>query len=58
MIDQYNGVNKNSEPVKYLARNIENKISCYALTRKPENTLKRRILKTYLITLIVPTLNK
>ena len=33
--DEHNNVNKNSEPAKHLARNIEHKFSQYVLTRAP-----------------------
>ena len=56
--DKHNDVKKNSESAKHLARNIEHKFSWYVLTRRPENTLKRRILVTYFIKLIVPSLNE
>ena len=47
--DEHNDVNKSSEPAKHLARNIDHEFSWYALTRAPENTLKRRILEAYFI---------
>ena len=56
--DEHNDVNKNSEPAKHLARNIEHEFSWYVLTRAPENTLKRSILEAYFIKLIVPSLNE
>ena len=56
--EDHNDVNKNSEPAKHLARNIEHKFIWYILTRTPVNTLKRRILEAYFIKLIVPSLNE
>ena len=41
-LDEHNDVNKNSEPVKYLARNIEHEFSWYVLTTAPVNTFKGR----------------
>ena len=56
--DEHNDVNKNSEPAKHLARNIEHKFSWYILARAPVKTLKRRILEACFIKLIVPSLNE
>ena len=56
--DEHNDLNKNSEPAKHLAGNIEHEFSWYVLTRSPENTLKRRILEAYFRKLIVPSLNE
>ena len=57
--DEHNDVNKNSEPAKHLARNIEHEFSWYVLTRTLVNTLKRRvIMEAYFIKLIVPSLNE
>ena len=56
--DQHNDANKNYEPVKHLARNIEHGFSCYVLTKALKYTLKIRILEAYLIKLIVPSLNQ
>ena len=57
--DEYNDANKNSEPAKHLARNIEHEFSWYVLTRTLVNTLKRRvIMEAYFIKLIVPSLNE
>ena len=63
--DEHNDVNKNSEPAKHLAKNIEHQFSWYELTRSLENilyyrvyTLKRRILEAYFIKLIVPSLDE
>ena len=56
--DEPNNVNKNSEPGKHLARNIEHEFSWYVLTRAPKNTLKRRIVEAYFVKLIVPSLNE
>ena len=56
--DELNDVNKNSEPAKHLARNIEHKFSWYILARALLNTLKRRMLEAYFIKLIVSSLNK
>ena len=36
----------------------KHEFSWYVLTRVPENTMKRRILKAYFIKLIVPSLNE
>ena len=55
--DDYNDVNKNFEPAKHLARNIEHKFGWYMLARALVNTLRRRILEAYFIKLIVPSLN-
>ena len=41
-LDEHNDVNKNSESVKYLARNIEQEFSWYVLTTAPVNTFKGR----------------
>ena len=38
--DEHNDVNKNSEPAKRLARNIEHEFSWYVLRRASEKTLK------------------
>ena len=38
--DEHNDVNKNSEPAKHLARNIEHEFSWYVLRRASEKTLK------------------
>ena len=54
--DEHNEVNKDFESAKHLARKIEHEFSWYVLTRAPENTLKRRILKVYFIKLIVASL--
>ena len=56
--DEHNDANQNSEPVKYLPRNIEHEFSWYALTRAPVNAFKGRILEAYLIKLIAPSLNE
>ena len=57
--DEYNDADKNSEPAKHLARNIEHEFSWYVLTRTLVNTLKRRvIMEAYFIKLIVPSLNE
>ena len=56
--DEQNDVNKNFEPAKELARNIEHEFSWYVLATAPENTLKRRILEEYFIKLIIPSLNE
>ena len=56
--DDHNDVNKNSEPAKHLARNIEHKFSWFILARAPVITLKRRILEAYFINLIAPCLNE
>ena len=53
LCDEHNDVNKNSEPAKHLARNIEHEFSWYIIARAPVNTLKRRILEAYFIKLIV-----
>ena len=55
--DEHNGVSKNSEPARHLARNTEHKFSWYILARTPVYTLKRRIPEAYFIKLIVPSLN-
>ena len=56
--DEHNDVNKNSEPAKHLAGNIEHEFSWFILARAPVNTLKRRILEAYFIKLIAPSLNE
>ena len=56
--DKHNDANKNSEPAKHLARDIEHEFSWYVLTRTPENTLKRRILVAYFIKLVFLSLNE
>ena len=56
--DEHKDINKNSEPAKHLARNIEHKFSWYVLTRAPENTIKSRILEASFIKLIVLSLNE
>ena len=56
--DEHNDINKNSEPAKHLARNIEYKFSWFILARAPVITLKRRILEAYFINLIAPSLNE
>ena len=55
--DKHNDANKTSEPAKHLARKIEHEFSWYVLARGPVNILKRRILETYFIKLIVPSLH-
>ena len=57
-MSEHNDVNKNSEPAKHLARNIEHKFSWYVLTRVTENALKRNILEAHFVKLIVPSLNE
>ena len=39
--DEHNDVNKNTEPAKHLAGNIEHEFSWYVLTRALTNTLKK-----------------
>ena len=51
--DAHNDVDKNSEPAKHLAVNIEHEFSWYVLTRAAENTLE-----AYFIKLIVLSLNE
>ena len=55
--DEHNDINKNSEPAKHLAINIEHEFSWYILARAPVNTFKRRIQEAYFIKLITPSLN-
>ena len=43
--DEHNDVNKNSEPAKHLARNIEHEFSWFILARAPVNTLKKEFWK-------------
>ena len=56
--DEHNDVNKDSEPAKHLAINIEHECSWYILAKAPVNTFKRRILEAYFIKLIAPSVNE
>ena len=56
--DEHNDINKNSEPAKNLARNIEHECSWFILARVPANTFKRRILEAYFMKIIAPSLNE
>ena len=48
-LDEHNDVNKNSEPVKYLARNIEHEFSWYVLTTAPKYLQRKKELNDVLM---------
>ena len=49
--DEHNDVDKNSEPAKHLAVNIEHEFSWYVLTRAAENTLEAHFIKLIVLSL-------